>query len=133
MVCLGGKNDKVVPTSPTSKLALVRAGLCEKKDVVEHVQCAEAELLHFVIATFPKLKDCGGFDVLRCVPNSKNLESIPVDVRYLPHLLKTVVSSGRPFIGPIQQDLDMTPLCGSDSPSTKVREYCNHNNYILMS
>ena len=85
--------------------------------------------LHFVIATFPKLEDCGGFDVLRCVPNSKNLESIPVDVRYLPHLLKTVVSSGRPFIGPIQQDLDMTPLCSSDSPSTKVRVYCNHNNF----
>ena len=54
MVCLGGKNDKVVPTSPTSKLALVRAGLCEIKNVVEDVQCAEAEFITFCYCHLPK-------------------------------------------------------------------------------
>lgn len=40
---------------------------------------------------FPKLQNAGGFEFLRCIPNSRTLELISATVARLPQLLKSVV------------------------------------------
>ena len=56
---------------------------------------------------FPKLDGCGGFDLLCCIPNTKDLEAISFAVSHSPKLLKSVVGGGKVFIRPIQHDLDL--------------------------
>ena len=108
-VCPAGRNDDLVPVSPSLKLALLEADLGEKKIRVEDVTCSKEEFVACIVKHFPKLKECGGFEVLRCLPNSKSLEVVPSNVAFSPSLLKTVIGAGRIFLRPIQIDLDMSP------------------------
>ena len=108
-VCLAGKNDDLVPVTPSLKLALLEAGLGEKKVRVEDVTCSKEEFIACIVKHFLKLKECGGFEVLRCLPNSKTLEVVPSNVAFSPSLLKTVIGAGRIFLRPIQIDLDISP------------------------
>jgi len=94
MVCLAGKN---VPVIPRVKVALLQAGLGEKKVKVEDVDCSCDDFKDCIIGHFPKLK--GGFEILRCVP---------MNVAFSPSLLKTVIGCGRIYIRPIQIDLNLS-------------------------
>lgn len=86
----------------------MEAGLGEKKVVVPDVDsCSPREFQHILVTAFAKLDGCGGFDLLRCVPNSKNLEVIFATVSQSAKLLKSVVGTGKVFIRPIQQDLKL--------------------------
>lgn len=59
------------------------------------------------MASFPVLSGCGGFELLRCVSNSKNLEIIKVSEAQSPSLLKQMIGNARVFIRPIQKDIDL--------------------------
>ena len=50
---------------------------------------------------YPQLELCGGFDLLRCKPNSKELEEIPFMTFPLPRIQQHV-SSGRIYIRPLR-------------------------------
>ncbi len=107
LVCLSSKDAYRVPCSVAEREALVQAGLGEKKVVIPDVNCSAEEFKAMITAAFPKLQGCGGFELLRCIPNSKEMEVISPTVSQSPRLLKSVVGSGRVFIRPIQQDLQM--------------------------
>ena len=62
---------------------------------------------NFIGASFPKLKDCGGFELLRCLPNSKSLDPVSAKMLQSPRMLKSIIGSGRIFIRPIQQNLSL--------------------------
>ena len=103
-VCLANADTEHVPCSVAQKEVLVEA---EKNFDIPDVECSPKEFLEQLIKAFPKLKNCGGFELLRCVANSKIIEPISPSVSMSPKVLKRVVGKNRIFIRPIQQDLDL--------------------------
>ena len=57
--------------------------------------------------SFPKLKTCGGFDLMRCIPNTKELAIVSAAATQSSLVLKTMISNGRIFVRPIQQNLSL--------------------------
>lgn len=98
------------------------AGLGEKKIVIHDIDCSWDEFKNTILQSFPKLADCGGFDFLRCLPNSKTLEVISIPIAHSPKLLKSVVGNGRVFLRPIQQDLEIGTLSQETIPCVEVHE-----------
>lgn len=109
VVCLASHQQRRVPTDSKFKENLVEAGLGEKKIIIPDLDCGAAEFKDILLTKFPKLKDGGGFELLRCVANSKSLEVISTTVSRLPRLLKAVIGSGKVYLRPIQRDLDLKP------------------------
>ena len=107
VVCLASRDGTRVPCSIAEREALVQAGLGEKKLVIPDINCSGQEFRDLLISAFPKLDGCGGFDLLRCIPNTKQLEVMSVALSQSPKLLKSVVATGRVFVRPIQKDLEL--------------------------
>ena len=108
MVCLHSKDATRVPLSAAEKELLVEAGLGERKVTIDDTSCSPQGFKAAIIATFPKLEDCGGFELLRCQPHGlKTLEPISAAIVQSPKLLKSVIGNGRVFIRPIQKDLSL--------------------------
>ena len=62
---------------------------------------------------YPKLRDGGGFELCRCLPNSRNLEALLTSVALSsPVMLKERVGNARTYIRPLQCDLDMDAVLG---------------------
>ncbi len=91
-----------MPADARFKETLVEAGLGEKKIMVPDIDCGAAEFRELLLT-----KDGGGFELLRCVSNTKSLEVISSTVSRLPRLLKSVIGCGKIYIRPIQRDLDL--------------------------
>ena len=72
-VCLACTNDNRVPTTFSSRDILVLAGL---KIQISDVDCTTDEFHSILTNSFPKLKNCGGFELLRCIPSTRDLELI---------------------------------------------------------
>jgi hypothetical protein len=116
LVCLSSCVDNQVPSSGSIKEALLQAGLGEKIVILPDIYGSKEDFMQIITSTFPKLKECGGFEFLRCVANSKKLEVITPKLAHSPKLLRTIVGNGRVFIRPIQNDLSMeadTSVCSS--------------------
>ena len=109
LVCLSERNATKVPCSAYDRKLLVGAGLGEKKAVLPNLDCSPENFDLFITSLFPKLDGCGGYDLLRCVPNTKSLEVISSAIGQSPKLLKSVIGNGRVFIRPIQKNLDVKP------------------------
>lgn len=107
--CLSSCQHRRVPVDAKFKEKLVEAGLGEKKIVVPDIDCSGGEFKELLMFNYPKLKDGGGYELLRCVSNTKSLEIVSNTVARVPRLLKSVIGCGRIFIRPIQRDLDLTP------------------------
>lgn len=105
--CLSSRHARRVPGTVGERETLVAAGLGEKKVVIPNIDCSWEDFKAVLVAAFPKLNGSGGFDLLRCVPNSKQLEVISLAVAQSPKLLKSVVANGKVFIRPIQKDLHL--------------------------
>ena len=48
-----------------------------------------------ILSNFLKLRDGGGFDLLRCIPNTRHLDVISPSVAMNAKLLKAAVGNGR--------------------------------------
>ena len=96
-----------MPASGWQREALVTAGLGEKKVVIPNVECNWDEFKDVVTSESPKLLNCGGFEFMRCVANSKDLDVVSMGVAQSPELLKSVIGNGRVFVRPIQRDLEL--------------------------
>lgn len=107
VVCLSNKDATRVPCSITEREMLVQAGLGEKKVFIPSVACSAEEFMRILVEAFPKLKGCGGFELLKCIPNSKELDAISHTISQSPAMLKSIMGSGRLFIRPIQQNLNL--------------------------
>ena len=88
---------------------LVEAGLGEKKVTFQDINCTQKQFQEALTSAFLKLSGCGGFELLRCLPNSKDLETMSPSFAHSPRLLKNVIGNGRVFIRPIQKDLNVFP------------------------
>ena len=90
--------------------ALILSGLGEKKVTIPSIDCSWDDFKDVLIAEFPKLSSIGGFEILRCIPNSKELEIMSPSISQSPNLLKGVIANGRIFIRPIQKDIELDEL-----------------------
>uniref|UniRef100_A0A1X7V4V6 Uncharacterized protein n=1 Tax=Amphimedon queenslandica TaxID=400682 RepID=A0A1X7V4V6_AMPQE len=99
-----------IPTTEKEKDDLLRAGLVEKEVEFFYMEIgAEAfrDLLH---DKFPPLR-CGGFEFLKCIPNSRNMEVLSPVTLLSPLALKTIVgTTKRTYIRPLQQDLGLSAI-----------------------
>ena len=100
-VCLASKDALHVPSSVAEKEELVKGGLGEKRIEFANVDCSNEEFYEQLLSCFPKLSDAGGFELLRCVANSKLLEPISPSIAASPKLLRQVVVKSRVYIRPI--------------------------------
>ena len=75
-VCLANKDTHHIPSTVADKEVLVEAGLGEQKVCVPNVECTMKEFHEILVQRFPKLIDAGGFELLRCVANTRHLEPI---------------------------------------------------------
>ena len=64
--CLAESDQDTVPSTVAAKEALVQSVLGEKKVEVEE-ELSPQQFKEVIIENFPKLKDSGGFELLRCV------------------------------------------------------------------
>ena len=68
---------------------------------------------------YPKLREAGGFQICRCVPNSRKLEPLVSRVLSSPVVLRQRIGNSRAYIVPLQKDLDLTPN-ETDGPSVSI-------------
>ncbi len=104
-VCLASPDEERVPTTAIAKEMLSFAGLGEKKVFVQDVDCTTEEFHDILFTCFPQLKNSGGFELLRCLPSSRDLEVIPPPMCHSPRLIRIRMSTARIYIRPIQNDL----------------------------
>lgn len=56
---------------------------------------------------YPKLRKGGGYQFLKCIPNSRKLELLPPDVYNSPFDLKRRAGTAITYIRPIQKNLSI--------------------------
>lgn len=117
--CLAETDDD---TLPLKKNALILAGLREKQITIPDIDCCPTEFYEAIYSEFPKLREGGGIEFLKCTPSTRKLEIIPFTVSSSPRLLKTWIAAARVYIRPIQISLDLTPEEGH----TMVSIQCGH-------
>ena len=121
-----------LPT-PNEKQVLQNAGLGLKKIKFDRDEDNEDQVYGKLMADdqendeeelalgFPKLKDCGGFELMRCIPNCRVLE--PLKCNMDAKSLKMAVGQGKVYIRPIQKSLSVLPL-KKDIVETSRKEKC---------
>lgn len=101
--------EQQVPLREAEKDKLFAAGLGEKEIELDLYMDAE-EFRSCIFEVYPQLKDGGGYQFLKCIPNSRQLEPLSGLVMQSPMMLKQRVGSARTYIRPLQQNLDITPV-----------------------
>ena len=76
----------------------------------DNLESSEEEFQEMIFEGFPQLRDGGGYQFLRCIPNSRILEPLSGFVMSSPSVLKQRVVAARTYIRPLQRDLDTTPV-----------------------
>jgi len=119
-----------VPTSTENQI-LHKAGLGLKKirldlddnvnDVKEKITSKEVD--DGVPLGFPQLCSCGGFELMCCTPNCRDLNVI--ENSWAARSLKTALGGGQAkiYLRPIQISLSTSPLAGTQNQSS-IKEKC---------
>lgn len=108
-VCLSDSEDCQTPNLDY-KIVLKNAGLGEAE--IAFQKDGNAEHFHQkLLETFPKLKDCGGYEVLRTAERSSHkLVVIPCPREgYSISVLKECLNQAKGYIRPVQSDLSLEP------------------------
>lgn len=126
-VCLSSTHADRVPTSRLERLVLEEAGLGEKTITVPDITCSYEEFHHLLLAIYPKLDEGGGYELLRCRPQSRDLLLIGPRVSRSPKLLKRRVGNGKVYIRPIQRDLSLEEVAFEE-----VDGVCSSSNVLLI-
>ena len=101
--------EQQVPLREAEKDELFVAGLGEKEIELDLDMNAE-DFRSTIFEVYPQLKHGGGYQFLRCIPNSRRLEPLSGLVMQSPMMLKQRVGSAQTYIIPLQRDLDTTPV-----------------------
>lgn len=122
--CLSSRDAEKLPTA-TEKQVLHNAGLGYKK-IVFNLDDDEESVYRKIMGDegFPALKNCGGFEFLKCVPNCRILEPLQINISV--HSLKSTIGQGKLFLRPIQKNLSAMPVKKEHSSSIAIKECCIH-------
>ena len=75
-VCLAWRGQQKIPTTDVKKDDLLEAGLGEKQIEFPSLDGTGETFKELLYSAFPKLHDGGGFELCRCLPNSRMLEPL---------------------------------------------------------
>lgn len=89
-----------------------------------------AALLTFIKCSCPKLKNAGGFELLRCIAGSRDLEVIQYANSHSPRLLRARLGIAKVFIHPIQLDLDLSATPIDYTGNVNQHKQHKQHNYI---
>lgn len=104
--CLAYCDQDHVPVTEGELDDLYHAGLGQKKITVPDMNTiTNSRLRSIIIDNFPPLRDAGGFDFLRCIPNTKRLEPFSELAQTNPQVLQERAQKGKVFVRPVQRDL----------------------------
>ena len=80
---------------------------------------------------FPKLNDCGGFELMHCIANFRVLE--PLNCSMTTKTLKSHVGQGKLYIRPIQKNLSVISVPQNENHAT-LKEKCEfcQNEFLLQ-
>lgn len=106
-MCLAEKDCERVPTTVMRREALALGGLGLKHITIPNVDCTTEEFHELLYQNFPKLRNAGGFELMRCIPCTRDLEVIPSPFCHSPRLLRSRLGSARIYIRPIQANIDI--------------------------
>lgn len=109
-VCLAYTDQTRIPTSDLEKDELLEAGLGEKEIEFFSQDMSFEDIKDVLYDEFPRLRDGGGFQLLKGVANSHKLEPLSKMVYTSLKVLRQRVGQGRTYIRPIQRHLDITPI-----------------------
>jgi len=107
--CLSETDDERVPSTSLRRNELVLAGLGERNVTITDVDCTPQDFQEALLTEFPRLRQGGGFELLRGAASTRQLEIIPFRISNSPRLLKAWIGTARIYIRPIQLNLDVTP------------------------
>lgn len=108
-VCLAFCQQKRIPTTEVERDELFEAGLGCKDVEFPTLDLDVHQFRDLLYGVYSKLRDGGGFQLCRCLPNTRELEPLSKHVLSSPRLLKERVGNTRTYIVPLQKDLDLTP------------------------
>jgi hypothetical protein len=120
-VCLASCDKCKPPTSGWEREMLIEAGLGEKKIYFSNIDCSAEEYRDKLIDAFPKLREAGGFEMMRCSANARVLEHIAPSALQSPRSTHDRVGRSKVYIRPIQKDLDITPVETASTLTNTVR------------
>ena len=132
-MCLASKYSCRVPTS-TEKLILQNAGLGFKKIKLD-LEDDEEEVFRkltssdkdfddsYSLIGFPPLKECGGFELLSCLANSRDLRVISCSLSAKELKSKLGGGQSKVYIRPIQKSLSTIPIIKEET-SSSLKEKC---------
>ena len=75
-VCLARTGQNRIPLSESEKDKLFSAGLGEKELEFPKLDTTADEFRDILYEGFPRLRDGGGYQFLKCIPNSRQLEPL---------------------------------------------------------
>ena len=132
-MCLARKGQSRIPLTEAEKDTLFSAGLGEKELEFPILDATADEFWEILYEAFPRLKHGGGYQFLKCIPNSRQLEPLSVMVMSSPSLLKQRVGAARTYIRPLQQNLDTTSnLSTAEDVSSVVDRFKLIHSYNVL-
>ena len=97
--CLASAEATQVPLKEYYKDALFKAGLGEKEIEFNNLDASPEEFREVInLNAYPKLRDGGGYQFLKCPSNSRNLECLSSLTMSSPSKLKMRVGNSRTYI-----------------------------------
>ncbi|CAB4029506.1 Hypothetical predicted protein [Paramuricea clavata] len=94
----------------------------DEKAVLETITSSEVNSETCQTMGFPKLKECGGFELMNCIANCRNLSTL--DCAWSAKSLKANIGGqSRIYLRPIQKDLCTEPL--TEETPCEIKEKCN--------
>ncbi len=130
--CINDKDTIAVPSSKNIKRQLVDNSLGEKR-LSMPVDATSIDFHDNLLKAFPQLSGCGGYVLMRCVPNSRNLQILPTpEGGHTPKTIRDCVAQSRVYIRPLQKSIS---LC-SINPATTEHEMVQFiviimNNHVI--
>lgn len=109
-LCVPSRDASTAPRKVSERQVLIEAGLWEKRISFSNIDCSAEEYRDQLFTEFQKLRDAGGYELMRCVPNSNHLENLGAQAMVSPRSTHEFVGRPKVYIRPIQRDLDLTPV-----------------------
>jgi hypothetical protein len=107
--CLSRKNQSQCPCTVAEKAKLYKHGLGEREIecTAGDLEMTREEFRDLIFSFFPVLRGAGGYQFLKCFPNSRKMEILPSITHESPLSLKRLVGGAKTFIKPLQRDIDI--------------------------
>ena len=99
-VCLAYRDQPRIPTSEVEKDDLLQSGLGEKEIVFYDMNLNAEQFQEVLYEHYHQLRQAGGFQLCKCMPNSRKLEPLTKFAHTSPDMLKQRVGNARTYIRP---------------------------------